>query len=78
MSGEMRSRETISGRKAGGAAEDAKNKAKEVVSGLKHERKCGFIVAKQDTGVLKVSWEKRTMIETGRRAEKLPSPRHRK
>lgn len=78
MSEVMCSRKTISVRKAGGAAEDAKSKAKEVVSGLKHERKYGFTVTEQDTGVFKVSREKRTMIETGRRAEKLPSPRHRK
>lgn len=35
-----------------------------------------FIVTKWDTGVFKVSREKWTMIETGRRAEELPSPRH--
>lgn len=50
----MHNRKTISGRKAGGAAGDAKNKAKEVVSGLKHERKCAFIVTTQDTGLRKV------------------------
>lgn len=63
MAGEMHNRKTISGRKSGGAAEDAKNKAKEMVSGLKRERKCGFIVTKQDTGLFKVFREKRTMIE---------------
>lgn len=72
----MHNRKTISGRKAGGAAGDAKNKAKEVISGLKHERKCAFIVTTQDTGLRKVFGGKRTMIETGRRAEKLPSTRH--
>lgn len=68
MSGNTHNRKTIGG-KAGGAAEDAKNKAKEVVSRLKHERKHRFIVIKQDTGLFNVFGEKRTMTEIGRRTE---------